>query len=180
MAVVQTFRWKPLIWRLLVSFPHRPHYDAPALHILLHNGDAHGEVEPVENVFRRFCHVLSDVDDGVATIGHEGHRLVLLPALILQHLVQPPFRLIVMALDETKIPAWAVRRDRFAHSDLKMRLSDIAGSDVSAIDPDGDWPFRIGKPLPQNGAGLDEANCSVNHLPSVSPRGQGACGSCPG
>lgn len=50
--------------------------------------EAHGVVEPVEKVFRSRSHVEGHVDHGVASVRHECHRLFLLAALILQHLVQ--------------------------------------------------------------------------------------------
>ena len=52
---------------------------ADPLHILLHDGDAHCDVEPVKNMFGRRSHIAGDVLDGITTIGHEGDRLVFLP-----------------------------------------------------------------------------------------------------
>ena len=71
--------------------------------------------------------------------------------------MQPPFWLVVMALDEAKIPARTIRWNGFADRHLEMRLIGFSGSDVSAIDSNRDRPFRIGQLFPLRGAGFDEA-----------------------
>lgn len=66
-----------------------------------------------------------NVDDRISTIGHECDRLVFLPALFFQYHVQPPLAIGIMDLNQSKIVARAVRRDRFAHGDFKMGLAFV-------------------------------------------------------
>ena len=114
------------------------------LHILLHHGDPHGDMEPVQDMLGGRGHVLGQVDNRIAAICHERHRLVFLPALLFQDLMKSPFWLGVVTLDKAKVAGWAICWDGLSDRHLKMGLSGNAGSDVSTVDSDGDWAFWIG------------------------------------
>ena len=83
------------------------------LHILLHHGDPHGDMEPVQDMLGGRGHVLGQVNNRIAAICHERHRLVFLPALLFQDLMKSPFWLGVVTLDKAKVAGWAICRDGF-------------------------------------------------------------------
>lgn len=96
---------------------------AEPFHILLHYGDAHRDMEPIQNMLRGRGHITGDVDDRIAAICHECDVLIFLPSLIFQDIVQSPFGFFIMALHKAKITIWSICRDGFADGDLKVRLT---------------------------------------------------------
>jgi hypothetical protein len=68
--------------------------------LLLQHGQPHGDVEPVNQVLAEKMLVLLHPAYILAAIGQEHHLLVLLHALRLQQLPEPPARLLVVGLNE--------------------------------------------------------------------------------
>lgn len=138
--------------------------------VLLHDGDAHGDVEPIQDMLRGRCHVSRHVDDRVSTVSHECHWLVFLPTLILQNFMQSPLGLVIMTLDKPKVAARAICGDGFADGDLEMRLTSVARPNIATVDTDGDLALRVGKLGALVGTGFNETVTLIRKF-GLHPRG---------
>src|SRR5215475_10013099 len=103
-------------------------------------------MEPIEQVLRVGVEVELELPDGVPAIGEEGDLLVQLMALRLEHLVEPPFRFLVIGLDEGKAFAGhggfglltpREGQEALPSDDLKP-ASRALGTDIAPIEADGE------------------------------------------
>ena len=92
---------------------------AQALGHVGHDGDAHGEVEPVEQVLGLRVEVAGQVADVLAAVGEEGDLLVGLHPLGFQDFEQPPFGFGVVGLHVPETGGRALGRDGFAGDHLE-------------------------------------------------------------
>ena len=112
---------------------------------LLHHGQAHRDMEPIEQMLGLGIEVELEVAHGVAAIGEKGDLLVELVALRLEHLEEPAFGFLVIGLHEGKTLAGdrllglfpAVKgQETLARDHLEAALLPLRFH-VAAIDPHG-------------------------------------------
>ena len=125
-----------------------------------HDGDPHGQVEPVQQVLGLGVEVAGNVADVLAAVGEEGDLLVGLHALGSKHLEQAPFGFGVVGLHIPEAGGPSVGRDGLAGDDLEPAVGAgllLAGVDVAAVQADYDRQVRAGEFLAVTLAGVDEA-----------------------
>ena len=144
---------------------------AQSLDVLAHDGDSHGDVEPVEQVLGGRGHVQRHVLDCVTAVGQKGDRLVFLPSLFLQDIVQAPLGLRVMGVNKAEVAVRAIGGHGLGDHDLEMRLLLVPRADIAAIDSDRDASFRQrhGGPIPR--ACLDEEDLFICQFAFHTPGG---------
>ena len=109
---------------------------AQSLDVLAHDGDAHGDVEPVEEMLGCRCHVLCHVPHRIAAISQEGDSLVFLPSLLFQDLVQTPLWPAVVGVNKAEVAVWPIGRHGLGDHHLEMWLALVPRAHVTAIDAD--------------------------------------------
>ena len=119
-----------------------------AARLLLQRRQAHGDVEPVQDVLgfrgdqrgkravRKLCSLT------LAAIGQKCHVLVGLQSLTFQQLGQPALRLPVIAMHQANVAGPAVVRHGPADDQLEVGLPVVPVPDVAAIQADDNPPFR--------------------------------------
>src|SRR5271166_819860 len=94
-----------------------------ATRVLLKHRHTHGDMEPVENVFRLRGDQLRQRADFLATIGQKGNILIGLQALAFEHVEQPALRLAIVAMYQTDVPRLTVFGHRLADYDFEVGQS---------------------------------------------------------
>src|SRR5664280_289445 len=124
---------------------------AEALRHVGHDGEAHGDVEPVEQVLGVGVEVQRQVADVVAAVGEEGDGLVGLHALGDEQVEQAPFGFGVVGLDEREALGRPVRRGGPAGDHLAPPVPAgllLAGVDVATVEADEQGQVRAALPRP--------------------------------
>ncbi len=118
---------------------------------LVHHGQAHGDVEPVDQVLGLGVQVEGKLPDVGAAVGEEGDLLVGLHALGLEELEKPALRLGVVRLDVPEGLGVSVGRHGLAGDHVEPPLtarSLVAGMDVPAVEADRERQVRDRQLLP--------------------------------
>jgi len=89
---------------------------------LAEHGDAHGDMEPVENMFAARANPFGERPDFLAAVGQESDVLIGLHPLAFQHIEKAALRLPIEAVDEAEIAGGAVLRHRTSDDDLEIAL----------------------------------------------------------
>ena len=123
------------------------------------HGEAHRDVEPVQQVFGLRVQVEREVAHVVGAVGEEGDLLVGLHALGGEQLEQPPLGFGVVGLDEAEAFGRPVGGHALAGDDLEPAVA--AGAlpgrvHVAAVQADGQRQVRAGQLRPVGRAALDE------------------------
>ena len=139
--------------------------------VLAHDGDAHGDMEPVQQVLGGWGHVSRHVPDRIAAIGQEGDRLVFLPSLVLQDLVQPPLWPAVVGLHEAEVTVCPIGGHGLGDHDLEMRLFLFLRAHIAAIDADRDRSLRQWHGGSVTRARFDEGELFVRQFVFHAPGG---------
>jgi hypothetical protein len=129
---------------------------------LLHDGQAHRQMKPVQQVLGLRVQVQLEVPHRVAPIGQERDLLIHLMPLRLQDLEQAPFRLYIQGRHKAKaLAGWDILlvlasedEDALADNDFEMLLFLLPVADIATIDPDREGAIGDGQGLPVGGTAL--------------------------
>jgi hypothetical protein len=112
---------------------------------LAQHRDAHGYVEPVQQVFSYRAQVELEIAHVVATVREEGDGLIHLQPLRLKQFGQPPLGFGVVVGHEAEALGFTIGWDTLADDQLKpagFAIIVIPSVDVAAINANRKWPTR--------------------------------------
>src|SRR5450755_3193305 len=86
------------------------------------DGETHGNVEPIQDMFCQWAVTFGEISKVVSPIGEERNGLVHLQPLSLQHLKESSPRLTIVAGDQSKPGCGSLSRRAFSHNHFKRSI----------------------------------------------------------
>lgn len=142
-----------------------------ALGELTKGRDAHGDVEPVEDMLTGWRNHFSKRAHLFAAVGDEGDILIGLNALLFEVVEDTTLRVAVVAVNEADIAGIAVFGERTADDQFKILLPVAPIADIAAIQADDDTAVGNGQVHPVARTGiLHERDAFFRQFP-LNPAG---------
>jgi hypothetical protein len=113
-----------------------------ALDVLIQPGQAHGDVEPVNDMHRTGREFAHQSSHAVAAVRQHRDRLGHRQILRSQNLAEPLSGLLILTPDQAEVAVIAIRGHGFADHDLEVMFLIVPVPDVATIDADDDGCLR--------------------------------------